>query len=267
MMFVAWRRQVFLRNWHAELEVLFGRARARSGIYLIACKDEIVYVGQSWHLFDRPIDSLGRFYHRVPDTTLPWWIALAPCPPEEMDERESTAIRTFAPRFNTSIPNVPKSTGRLPVPVGVAPVFRDQASALGAFEPTCLDRQVARAAVDPDPPWRRKRTRKKSEPKPVVVMTPWEGWSDAELAELRAAYGLPANGPLPFRINLLDDGSVVTRDGEYLGTWTVDENEHPEFKALDDEVMMHAIGLLLLCEAIAQWHDARQEGGPGVATG
>jgi hypothetical protein len=30
---------------------------------------------------------------------------------------------------------------------------------------------------------------------------------------------------LRFDINLLGDGSVVTRDGEYLGTWDTDETD------------------------------------------
>jgi hypothetical protein len=30
---------------------------------------------------------------------------------------------------------------------------------------------------------------------------------------------------LLYPINFLDDGSVVTRDGEYLGTWTTDESD------------------------------------------
>lgn len=28
-----------------------------------------------------------------------------------------------------------------------------------------------------------------------------------------------------FRINLLEDGSVVTADGEYLGTWQTDQSD------------------------------------------
>jgi hypothetical protein len=35
--------------------------------------------------------------------------------------------------------------------------------------------------------------------------------------------------PYRFKINLCDDGSVVTRHGEYLGTWEMDENDQPSF--------------------------------------
>ena len=58
--FVAWRRQVFVRNPHRDLNALYAGLAGRSGIYLIGCADEIVYVGQSWDLTERPIDSLGR---------------------------------------------------------------------------------------------------------------------------------------------------------------------------------------------------------------
>ena len=58
--FVAWRRQVFVRNPHRDLNILCAGLICRSGIYLIGCGDEIVYVGQSWDLTERPIDSLGH---------------------------------------------------------------------------------------------------------------------------------------------------------------------------------------------------------------
>jgi hypothetical protein len=76
--FVAWRRQVFVRNPHRDLNTLYAGLKQRSGVYLIGCAEEVVYIGQSWDLTERPIDSLGRCYHRVPDTTLPWSLALAP---------------------------------------------------------------------------------------------------------------------------------------------------------------------------------------------
>ncbi len=144
--FVAWRRQVFVRNPHRELNSLYAGVMGRSGIYLIGCADEIVYIGQAWDLSERPIDSLGRFYHRVPDVALPWSLALAPCSPDEMHERESTAIRAFAPRFNTSIPSIPASEGRMPEIIGFAAVFQDQVSTGGAFDEENLRRQMERAA-------------------------------------------------------------------------------------------------------------------------
>lgn len=33
------------------------------------------------------------------------------------------------------------------------------------------------------------------------------------------------NHELRYLINLLQDGSVVTKDGEYLGTWSTDETD------------------------------------------
>jgi len=152
-----WNRQVFLRAPHPTIQDLFSAApgTAGSGIYLIGCGAEVIYIGQSWHLAERPFDSLGRFYHRLSDTSLPWALAIAPCEPAEMDERESTAIRTFAPRFNTSIPSIPKSQGRLPETLGVAPLLHDQHDSGSAFEPAAQPAQAAREAKKPSPPLRR----------------------------------------------------------------------------------------------------------------
>lgn len=160
---LAWRRQVFVRNPHQDLNVLYNGLRQRSGIYLIGCAEEIVYIGQSWDLTERPIVSLGPFYHRVPDVSLPWSLALALCLPEEMNEKESTAIRAFAPKFNTSIPSIPASNGQMPEIIGYAAVFQDQVSAGGAFNEENVRRQVERAASNPAPPWRQGKQRRKNE--------------------------------------------------------------------------------------------------------
>lgn len=170
--YLAWRRQVFVRNPHRDLNALYSRVRWSSGIYLIGCADEVVYVGQSWDLTFRPIDSLGRFYHRVPDVSLPWSLALAPCPPDEMNERESTAIRAFAPKFNTSIPSIPVSQGLMPDIIGYAAILQDQVSTGGAFEDVNLHRQMERATANPSPPWRLGKQRKKTGiriPKPELL--------------------------------------------------------------------------------------------------
>lgn len=61
---------------------------------------------------------------------------------------------------------------------------------------------------------------------------------------------------LKFRINLLDDGTVVTDDGEYLGTWDTDESD-AFFRFFPDGATEH---LLLdpfrceLCNRIEAWH-------------
>ena len=68
---LGWSRQVFLRYPNEEFGELLSMPMGSSGIYLIGCAKEIVYVGQSWRLKERPIESLGRYYHRVPDTSLP----------------------------------------------------------------------------------------------------------------------------------------------------------------------------------------------------
>lgn len=56
-------------------------------------------------------------------------------------------------------------------------------------------------------------------------------------------------------INLLEDGSVVTRDGEFLGTWESDENDHPMFTpdGASEPAISHPI-VYRLCELIGEWY-------------
>ncbi|QRI63625.1 hypothetical protein JQ506_22975 [Shinella sp. PSBB067] len=65
-----------------------------------------------------------------------------------------------------------------------------------------------------------------------------------------------AQPTLQYRINLLGDGSVVTADGEYLGTWDTDETDafyqffpDGEAKPLFDEAFRG-----ILCGKIHAWH-------------
>ncbi|POO56166.1 hypothetical protein CTT39_05315 [Agrobacterium rosae] len=59
---------------------------------------------------------------------------------------------------------------------------------------------------------------------------------------------------LKFKINLMDDGSVVTRDGEYLGTWELDAEDHPSFTPDGHtEQLLWSPWVGLLCEEIEQW--------------
>ncbi|MBC6717747.1 GIY-YIG nuclease family protein [Aurantimonas sp. DM33-3] len=260
--FVAWRRQVFVRNPHRGLNILYAGLISRSGIYLIGCADEIVYVGQSLDLTERPIDSLGRYYHRVPDVSLPWSLALAPCPSDEMHERESTAIRAFAPKFNTSIPSIPSSEGRMPEIVGYAAVFGDQISTGGAFEDENLRRQMKRAAGNPSPPWRQGKQRKKTgkrEPKPVLPpFDPPAQLTGEELREAWRRYGVPYADPLVYPISLCDDGSVVTRDGEFIGTWGMDQYDAPSFAPDGGTVPLLEAPLVgLLCMCIRDWYEEK----------
>lgn len=259
-LFVAWRRQVFVRNPHPDLNALFAGMRGRGGIYLIGCADEIVYVGQSVNLTERPLDSLGRIYHRVPDVSLPWWLALAPCPREEWNERESTAIRTYAPRFNTSIPSIPSSQGRMPEIVGYAAVFQNQATTGGAFAKENLHHQIARAAADPSPPWRQGKQRPKTGPRgprPVpMTFDPPVPLQGEELGEARRRFGVPAQAPLTYPVNLCDDGSVVTRDGEVIGTWGADQYECCTFTPYGQDTPLFKAPLVgLLCMSIREWHE------------
>ncbi len=65
-------------------------------------------------------------------------------------------------------------------------------------------------------------------------------------------------GSLRLKINLLDDGSVVTQGGEYLGTWEGDENDHPSFTP-DGETVVLFFDVFIdsLCERIEEWRKAK----------
>jgi hypothetical protein len=258
--FSTWRRQVFVRSPNRDLNILYAGLVSRIGIYMIGCADEIVYIGQSWDLTERPIESLGRYYHRVPDVSLPWSLALAPCPRDEMHERESTAIRAFAPKFNTSIPSIPASVGRLPVIAGHAAVFQDQISAGGAFKEENLRRQMERAAANPTPPWRQGKQRKKTgrrDPKPeLLTFDPPAQLAGEELREAWRRYGIPHADPLVYPINLCDDGSVVTRDGELIGTWGMDQYDALSFSPDGGTAPLLEAPLVgLLCISIRDWYE------------
>lgn len=56
-------------------------------------------------------------------------------------------------------------------------------------------------------------------------------------------------------VNLHDDGSVVTTDGEYLGTWERDENDHPMFTPDGaSEPLFHHPFVYRLREMISEWY-------------
>jgi hypothetical protein len=53
-------------------------------------------------------------------------------------------------------------------------------------------------------------------------------------------------------------GEVMTRDGEVIGTWSLDENYHPGFTPDGHtEQMFWDIGVPMLCAKIKKWHDAK----------
>lgn len=305
---------------------------------MIGCGNRVVYIGQSNQLNQRSIDSLGRIYHRVPDTSLPWSMAFAPCAYDEMDEFESAAIRAYAPDFNTSIPSIEKSAGRMPVIAGVAQVFADQTLPSTAFFPECVMRQIVEAYQNSTPPWRKGKAipgighatvpeqrfelreltssvpslfdasaskrrwaqrRKMQKRRPEKIKTYVEhkgveihidevasneaGRQHLSFEWMAKSYGrVLANGtepdkataatkaiaaaeehlaqPYRFKINLCEDGSVVTRDGEYIGTWEMDENDHPSFTPLGEtKVLFFEMWVGQLCMKIAEWHDASEQ--------
>lgn len=59
---------------------------------------------------------------------------------------------------------------------------------------------------------------------------------------------------LRWKINLLDDGYVVTQDGEFLGTWDSDENDHPSFTPDGEtEAIFFDVFVGSLCKKIEEW--------------
>ena len=161
------------RTRHQDIDEMFrGRGEEPAGfggvrgIYFIGCGDRIVYIGQSRNISHRSIESLARFYHQIDDITLPWSIGLAPYDyfgEEDFNELESTAIRKYAPIFNTSIPSKLKSQSKKPVLMThIARVFADQDKNCTAFELENLEKQVREAENNPSPPWQQgnKRRRK-----------------------------------------------------------------------------------------------------------
>lgn len=61
-----------------------------------------------------------------------------------------------------------------------------------------------------------------------------------------------------WKINLLDDRSVVTQDGEYLGTWQSDENGHPSFTPDGEtEELFFDVYVWSLCNQIEEWWKSR----------
>ena len=136
------------------------------GIYFIGCGDRIVYIGQSINIAYRSIESLAKFYHQIDDITLPWSIGLAVTDDEEVypfNELESTAIRKYAPIFNTSIPSKLNSKGREPKITHIARVFADQDKNCTAFELKNLEKQAREAENNPSPLWQKGNKRRKNE--------------------------------------------------------------------------------------------------------
>lgn len=247
-----------------KLESVLTETTLRHGIYFIGCGDEIVYIGQTNSFERRTIESLGRIYHRISDTKLPWSLGLAGCH-KDANELESTAIRMLAPKFNTSVPAKSKTTGEEPQIEVVVPIFADQGDNIGeAFMLRNLQAQAKRAEQNPNPPWilghsnRRSSAEVAAKSLQQAIETHGLGeelvWSDETKRELMRRNGLSENDPLKFPINLIANGDVITVDGEYLGTWEIDEDRFFNFIA-DGETSTTLTNIFvgLLCRDINEW--------------
>ena len=60
---------------------------------------------------------------------------------------------------------------------------------------------------------------------------------------------------LPYKINLLSDGSVVDDDGEFLGSWEIDETDAFHVFTPDGatEALFIAPNIPDFCERIGSW--------------
>jgi hypothetical protein len=148
----------------------------------------------------------------------------------------------------------------MPEVIGVAAVFQNQDGRGGAFEPENLTRQMELAEANANPPWnegkRRRKTNKWGHRHTDMLATPFE-WSRDAVEDLFRIYGVLLREPLHFKINLCDDGSVVTKDGEYIGAWAMDENAHPSFSPTGVlEPLFLDLSVGILCERIKEWHEA-----------
>ena len=176
-----WKRKDYLdkRTRHQDMDDTCGGLSSggftMSGIYLIGCGNRIVYIGQSigmGGIAHRSIESLARIYPQIEDETLPWSIGLAPYEEyraptfheegEDFNELESTAIRKYAPIFNTSIPSKSKTQGKELKIRHIAQVFADADYPCSAFEFDNLEKQAKEAENNQSPPWQQgnKRRRK-----------------------------------------------------------------------------------------------------------
>lgn len=63
----------------------------------------------------------------------------------------------------------------------------------------------------------------------------------------------------PWPITLLDDGSVITEDGEVLGKWDALNDAIYTFTPLGSEVVIISDSFRgSFCESIKEWHEARE---------
>ena len=61
-----------------------------------------------------------------------------------------------------------------------------------------------------------------------------------------------------YPINLCDDGSVVTRDGELIGTWGLDQYEFASFVPDGEDICLFEAPLVgLLCMSIREWYESK----------
>lgn len=149
----------------------------------------------------------------------------------------------------------------MPEVTGIAAVFQDQDAPCGAFTAENLKRQMEIAEANPNAPWKTKKKRRKQtetpRPKSRIDHSSSFVWPKEHKEDLIKAYGVPSRNPLPFKINLCDDGSVVTDEGEIIGTWQMDENAHPSFFPNgSSEPLFFDVFVGLLCKQIGEWHDA-----------
>ena len=151
-----WNRTILLerRRRHKDIDEMFKRFARVQGIYFIGREDKIIYIGQSLNIADRSLESLSHFY-RINDIELSWSIGIAISQDEDLNELESSAIRKYNPLYNTSIPSIVKSKGRLPKISHIFRVFGDMEVNCSAFNSENLKRQSRDAENNLSPHWQK----------------------------------------------------------------------------------------------------------------
>ncbi|MPM20172.1 hypothetical protein SDC9_66601 [bioreactor metagenome] len=63
-------------------------------------------------------------------------------------------------------------------------------------------------------------------------------------------------GSVRWRVNFWPNGEVVTDDGELIGTWDLDAEDHPSFTPIGaKEELFWNIGIPLLAWDVVKWLD------------
>ena len=56
-----------------------------------------------------------------------------------------------------------------------------------------------------------------------------------------------------------ESGDVITKDGEVIGTWVLDPEDHPGFIPLgEEEIVIYDFWIGPFCKAILEWYEEKE---------